>query len=441
MPGPTRLTKKLIDALPDAVERGGRYFIRDTGVRGLILAVNRDKTKIWKVQRDLYRDGKLIKTVRTTIGTWPDMDVDGARTRAHEVINQIKQGIDPNASAEEPAPESVLTWTVERAYKEYWAHMRKLDRRDVSIDDMEYRLNKYLADWKNRLAVSLTKAECRARHDKITKDIATDARQAGATGKRSANMVMSHLMWVLNYAAVQCEDDEVYPNNPISAVTMHRVRSKGRSLTLDDLPVWWGKVQTLPNPLRRAMHVLGLLSGLRPGTLVAIRREWIKLENRAIRIPGDNMKSDEPFALPLSDYMCGVVRTAMAIGDMLYPGSEWLFPTRSKDGQNVIATQVWKERALPNHTGHILRHTYRTIAETTAIPHSHCRLLINHALDGMDAIYVDKRQLFRDLLASQEIMTARILELCAATPKSASTLEKRTPSLLSPTEPLDTTPA
>jgi len=67
MPGPIRLTKKLIDALPDAAEQGRAYIVRDTGVRGLLLSINKDTTKTWKVQRDLYRDGKLIKTVRTTI--------------------------------------------------------------------------------------------------------------------------------------------------------------------------------------------------------------------------------------------------------------------------------------------------------------------------------------------------------------------------------------
>ena len=72
---------------------------------------------------------------------------------------------------------------------------------------------------------------------------------------------------------------------------------------------------------------------------------------------------------------------------------------------------MWREKSLPSETGHILRHTCRTIAETTTIPHSHCRLLLDHALDGMDAVYVDKRQLFCDFLASQEIMTDKILKL------------------------------
>ncbi|MGE8943978.1 tyrosine-type recombinase/integrase [Leptospira interrogans] len=181
----------------------------------------------------------------------------------------------------------------------------------------------------------------------------------------------------------------------------------------------------LSNPLRRAMHTLGILSGLRPGVLVAIRRDWIDLDKQVINVPFTHMKSNKPFALPLSNYMCDVVRTAITIGDLTFPDTEWLFPTRSKDGQQVIATQVWKEKSVPSDTGHILRHTYRTIAETTAIPPSHPRLLLDHALGGMDNVYVDKTQLFRDLLESQEAMTRRVLELCKASPPAQAKRGKR----------------
>lgn len=419
---PMRLTKKVIEALPTAQANGKSYLVRDTVVRGLLLAVNRTAPNTWKVQRDLYRDGRLVKTVRTTIGKWPELDVDGARTKALEVIAQIKRGTDPNAAPDKPAgpkTDSVLTWTIERAYDEYAADMRKRGARDRSVDEMKWRLETYLGDWKTRSIVSLTKAECRARHELITANIAAayehkNGKQRGYDGKRTANHVMGELKSALNFAASMCEESESLPSNPVAAVTMHKIRAASRSLAFVDLPEWWGKVQKLPNPLRRVMHMLGLLSGLRPGTLVAIERRWIALDRQTISIPHTHMKSKEPFELPLSMFMCELVGSAIATGDIMYNGSQWLFPTRSRDGKKIIATQVWKEDSLPSETGHILRHTYRTIAETTGIPHTHRRLLLDHSLGGMDAVYVDKRQLFRDLLASQEVMTATILNMCRA---------------------------
>ncbi|MBN9276317.1 MAG: integrase family protein [Hyphomicrobium sp.] len=422
---PTRLNKKIVEALPAVGPKGKPYLVRDTVVRGLILAVNR-QSKTWKVQRDLYRNGKLIKTVRTSIGDWPDMDIESARTKAQEIIALVKRGIDPNAPVVvAPLRDAVPSWTVERLYDEYAADLRKRNARDRTIDEMKWRMNTYLSDWKGRSITSLTRAECRARHDQITAKIAATYKDRAGTkksydGKRTANHVMKELKWALNFAATLCEDDEVMPRNPVAAVTMHKQRAANRSLALDDLPEWWCKIQALPNPLRRAMHTLGILSGLRPGALVSIRREWIDLGNQVINIPHTHMKSNEAFALPLSGHMRNVVRTAISIGDLTYADCEWLFPSRSKDGKSVIATQVWKEKSLPSETGHILRHTYRTIAETAGIPPTHRRLLLDHALGGMDKVYVDKTQLFRDLLNSQEVMSDRILELCKTQPNKSA---------------------
>lgn len=169
------------------------------------------------------------------------------------------------------------------------------------------------------------------------------------------------------------------------------------------------RVKALPNPLRRDMHLLGLLSGLRPGTLVALRRDWVRLDAPAISIP--RMKSGRSFDLPLSGHMVDVVGRAMAAGDVLFPGAPWLFPSRSSKTGEVIATQVWKEKALPSETGHILRHTYRTVAQRTGIDRVNARLLLDHTVPGIEGVYIHERALFDTLLAEQERMTAAILAL------------------------------
>jgi len=163
------------------------------------------------------------------------------------------------------------------------------------------------------------------------------------------------------------------------------------------------------------MHVFGLLSGLRPGTLVSLRREWVNLAERAIVIP--RMKSGRSFALPLSGYMVDLVKRVMAVGDVLYAGTPWLFPTRSNDGRNVIATQVWKEKTLPSETGHILRHTYRTVSQRIGIDHIDARLMLDHAVPGIDGVYIHEKALFDRLLETQDKMTEHLLALC--TPQRA----------------------
>ena len=139
-----------------------------------------------------------------------------------------------------------------------------------------------------------------------------------------------------------------------------------------------------------------------------LQREWLHLEDSAISIP--KMKSGEPFDLPLSKYMVGLVREALQLGDMLFPGTPWLFPTRNKQGQ-VKATATWSERTLPSQTGHILRHTYRTIAQRVGIDKIDARLLLDHKVPGIDGVYIHEKALFDKLLASQEQMSSSILEL------------------------------
>ena len=123
------------------------------------------------------------------------------------------------------------------------------------------------------------------------------------------------------------------------------------------------------------------------------------------------MKSGRSFDLPLSRKMLEIVKRAMKASDLLYPKAPWLFPTRSSKTGEVIATQVWREKALPSEAGHILRHTYRTVAQRVGIDLVNARLLLNHTVQGIDGVYIHKSALFDTLLKEQERMTVAIFKL------------------------------
>ncbi len=394
---PRRLTESFIKSLA-FVERA--YVVRDTKVTGLLLAVNK-KSKSYKVQRDLWRGQRgrrqFVKTVRHTIGTTEELSLEEARLRAEDVIRQIKLGIDPNEPISDQKSEG---WTVDILYDEYAADMRKRECTERTIEDVLYRRDLYLADWKRLPLTELTRSMVRAKHEELTQK----------RGKSTANHVMRDFRAAYNLALKIVDNPDLIPDNPVKAVTFNKERASNRVILPEDLPDWWAKVQSLPNPQRRAMHELGLLSGLRPGTLVSLERNWVCLEDQAISIP--KMKSGRSFDLPLSQHMVGVVKRAMELGDVLYPGAPWLFPTRSsKDQRTVIATQVWREKTLPSETGHILRHTYRTIAQREGIDKIEARLLLDHTVQGIDGVYIHEKALFDRLLTAQEKMTKAILAL------------------------------
>jgi integrase len=394
------------EKLTEAAIRALRFddkpvVVRDAKVAGLLVAVNKG-SKSYKVQRDLWTGQrgrkKLVKTVRHTLGTTDEMTLDEARSRATAIIEQIKRGIDPNAPAPLPAADAG-TWTVQRMYDEYAADLRARECSERTIEGIQERVQRYLSAWASLPLVEVKRSMAREEHRRIT-------REHGAT---SANKAMRDFRAAYNFAMKVVDDPDALPGNPVEAVTFNKERASNRVLMPDDLPVWWAKVQALPNPLRRDMHTLGLLSGLRPGTLVSLRREWVDIDAKAISIP--RMKSGRSFDLPLSEKMLEVVRHAMAAGEVLFPKSPWLFPTRSSITNEVIATQVWKEKALPSETGHILRHTYRTIAQREGIDRVNARLLLDHAVPGIDGVYIHERALFDTLLAEQEKMSAAIFRL------------------------------
>jgi integrase len=398
MPGPTKLTETFISRLP---YEGKTYAVRDAHTTGLMVAVNKT-SKSYKVQRDLWRGQRgrrrLVKTVRHTLGTTDELTLDEARTRAQEVIAQIKRGTDPNAPGAGPGAE---IWTVGGLWDEYEADMIHRGLADRTIAGFRYHLDKYLADWRAVPLTELRRSMCRDRHRKITE----------RHGPYPANQVMRSLRVAWNFALRVVDDPDALPGNPVAAITFHRERRREAVIMPEDLPVWWVRVQGLGNPLRREMHALGILSGLRPGTLVSLERSWIDLEAKAIKIP--RMKSGREFHLPLSDFMVEHVRRALELGDVLFPRAPWLFPTRSNDGRRVIATQVWREKTLPSETGHILRHTYRTLAHAAGITETDGRLLLDQKVPGISGVYIQERALFTHLRDQQQHMSHYVMGLCA----------------------------
>lgn len=397
---PERLTETFVRSL---TFDGKPQVIRDTRVVGLMVAVNK-RSKTYKIQRDLWQGPRgrrqLVKTVRRTLGSTEEMSLEDARTEATRLLQQIKLGVDPNAAPVAASP-SARDWTVERMYHEYAADMRARECAERTIDDLLKRFERYLADWARLALTEVRRSMARDAHGRITRD----------HGPRAANQALKDFRAAYNLALKIVDDPDDLPGNPVMAVTFNKERASNRVIMPEDLPDWRRRVEALQNPLRRNMHLLGLLSGLRPGTLVSLERDWVRLADRAIAIP--RMKSGRAFALPLSEPMAELIEQTLAVSETLYPEAAWVFPTRSSKTKAVIATQVWKEKTLPSETGHILRHTYRTIAQRVGIDHLNARLLLDHAVPGIDGVYVHERALFDSLLAEQTRMTAEICKLAA----------------------------
>ncbi|MBD3771437.1 MAG: tyrosine-type recombinase/integrase [Rhodobacterales bacterium] len=379
-----RLTQKHVDSARWA---GRTEYIRDAHTTGLILTINKESV-VWKVQCD-RRDGPRVRTLKRTLGTREELPLAAARVRAGAVLSELREGPLPPVgaqSAEQPGP---AAWTLQRAWDAYERHLTDAGRTAGTITNHKDAMARYLLDWADRPLAEIRKSDCRARHEHITK----------AHGPYVANGTMRCLRATWNNA-LRYDDEDTLHSNPVQGVRFNREMPRDKSgLPLSELANWSRRVEAVP---RATMHLLGLYTGLRPGTLVALRREWVG-EDRVV-VPGDAMKSRREFVMPASPQIVALLERALKEAKVQDSESKWLFPAASATGHTVM----WREPGLRGQCGHILRSTHRTVAEVVGVPQSMARSLLDHRQEGIEAHYVTEGAMFEARLAAQCKVSAEL---------------------------------
>jgi hypothetical protein len=384
--GCERLTVRLLESLKPGdrvqdTEIGGLYA--ECGARGVSVKLAVDVARGSTVRRTLaqWRPGGSALDLRT-------VRADAARVRA-----EIRAGNVP-APARRGAPKPEVgadILTVGKAIDRYVADMAKRGCTARSVKFTGSRLRTHLAGWLAMPLASVGKSHCQGEHARLTE----------ASGTVSANRVLRDFRAVWNLAAKQTDALDGAGRCPVASVTLNPENGKRDGVIVTDLPGWWKRVGDLGNPLRSSMFRLGLLSGLRPGNLCGIRREWIAdLDDPAharIDFPASVMKGRagkrRAFSLPLSAPMIEIVRQALELGPKLLRTTpdrcDWLFPTSSRDGRSIVSTSNWTEPTLDaNEVGHSLRHTYRTLATAAGAPYDVAEMLVAHVMPGVGSRYV-----------------------------------------------------
>jgi integrase len=396
---PTRLTKRVLDALPlDA-------RVRDVAVRGLFAERGRRGRVRFKIQADLRRPGERARTIRIDLGLWPDMDLDAARARAAALVADIKAGRDPRVVA--PAAPGAGCWTVTEAFDSYVADIRKARGAGAerTATDMIKRRDLYLKDWAARPLSELTALDCRALHDQVIETVRARARSDRHTGARSANMLAKDLRSVWKLAVT------VFPALgpcPAAAVRLAGEARAHSCIALADYPAWKRSVDDLDSPVRRCLHRVALFTGLRSSNVRALRRSWVDLEGGWIRIPGPQMKNRTPFALPLSRPLVRLLEEALRVGGDARPGSPWVFPAPSKSGHVAVT----RERGWPpGHSSHGLRHSWSNAAELAGVSSELRMMLLGQRVPGVKGVYLTEGELGERLRTAQEAVSRKLLAL------------------------------
>ena len=180
--------------------------------------------------------------------------------------------------------------------------------------------------------------------------------------------------------------------NPVDAIDWNGEKRRDTAMGVTDLKVWVVQLASMDNPIRREFHLFTLLSGCRPAALKEVKPEHIDLRRRMLHIPKPKGGSKRAFDIPLSREMILCLSRALRFGRVIYPAESatWVFPANSALGHLV---EQKEGREVLSKWGNDLRQSYRTLATMAGVSEFDARLLMNHAIPGVNAGYITRHKL------------------------------------------------
>lgn len=394
------LTDKAIDRLP--TPKDGWYLARDTELKGFFVVVGKRK-RTFTVQGDLRQGGKRACSIRVAIGDNSEISTRTARATAKDYLAQISRGQHPKA--EKPGSGAGKTVasegegatlsrgiTLRQAWQRYRdAHMLRKGRSELTIESYRDHVERIFIEWLDAPLeeLGLDPAKVVTKHDDITKE----------NGPYIANGSMRTLRAIYNHA--RKANKSLPTDNPINAIDWNGESRRDTGMGISDLRGWFAELAALDNPIRREFHLFTLLSGCRPTAMQGIQPSHINFGRRVVHIPKPKGGAKRAFDIPLSREMILCLVRAMRFGRQMYPSqaAEWIFPADSASGHLV---EQKEDRATLSKWGNDLRQSFRTIATAAGVSEFDAKLLMNHAIPGVNAGYVTRHKLLEDHLRSQQ---------------------------------------
>ncbi|APG09993.1 integrase [Bradyrhizobium japonicum] len=392
------LTDKAIAQLPAPKE--GWYLARDIELKGFFVVIGK-RRRTFTVQGDLRQGGKRASSIRVSIGDASEMSTRAARTTAKEYLAQISRGRHPKddkqAEGTKPAPAiesggKATSITLRQAWERYLeAHLIRKNRSEKTIEGYRDHVDRIFADWLDTSLHELATDPARVakKHDEVTKE----------NGPYMANGSMRTLRAIYNHA--RKTNRSLPSDNPADAVDWNEEERRNTGMGSADLKGWFAQLAALDNPVRREFHLFTLLCGSRPTALQEARPEHIDFRRRTLHIPKPKGGKKKAFDIPLSRQMILCLVRAIRFGRQMYPeqARKWVFPADSGSGH---LAETKEDREMLSKWGNDLRQTFRTIATAAGVSEVDAKLLMNHAIPGVNAGYITRHKLLEDHLRSQQ---------------------------------------
>jgi integrase len=356
-------TKAALDglALPKA---GMRDTYHDLKTNGLQLRVTSNGVKTFS----LFRRVKNGSPERVTLGRYPDMSIEQARTESTRLNGLLVQGINPNTDSRALKTET----TMQELFDEFLKHRR--NKRGAFLSEKtkrsyRYDFGLYLEKWGKRKLSQFKDTDFGKLHAEIGKEHST-----------TANRVIALASSLFGYAA---ERKLFKGANPAYGIKKFPETKRDRFLQSDELPAFFEALAEEPNDTLRDYFLISLLTGARRSNVQEMQWSQINLDRAEWRIP--TTKNGEPQTVTLTPEAVTILQTRRGCDPV------WIFPGTGATGHLVEPKKAWKrilDRAgLSDLRIHDLRRTLGSWQAKTGASLAIVGKSLNHKSPSTTAIY------------------------------------------------------
>ena len=389
---------------------------------GLRLRVSADGTR--KALVYVFREGKR-KITRLTLGEWPALSIAEAVQMYGNMQALVKKGEDPRQAlpALRPMARKTDRFTVQELADEFKT------RRLIGPDPEQPLVKTWPETWRileRDVLIELGHREAAAVTPRDVVLLLDGIVDRGAM--RIANRVRSILVQMFKFGVSRGLVDA----SPAVAVEPPaKSKSRERILADDEIRAVWRKIDSakiLPR-MRPALRLL-LATGQRRSEVALAKWHEFDLEAKTWTIPAEQSKNGKQHMVPLSSLSLEILaelraeldaaaKVAEVDQDGRYAGP-WLFPSpRWTTGDPIDAKAV--TRAVSNNrehfgvapfTVHDFRRTVRSNLAALGVDRIVAKKVLNHTLDGMDAVY-DRHDYAEEKRQALELWADRLVAVIA----------------------------
>ena len=371
-----RLTAGRVDAFTCPAGKS-QAFLWDTDTPALALRVTPTGRKTYVFESRLNGD-----TIRVSIGTATDWPIEKARGEAQRLKVLVDSGTDPRELERQQqadktaakAAAAVQAVTVGEAWAAYVAertpHWGDLHRKDHE------RLTRAGGETSKRGTRGRGVTIAGPLHPLLAlplRDLTAPVIEAWAAHEAQTRPTAARLAWrllkaFLGWCAEQPEYAPVLPSvNPAKTKkareALGKAKAKDDSLLKEQLPAWFAAVRNIGNPAVSAYLQTLLLTGARPGEVLAMRWDDLNTQWRGLTIR-DKVEGER--VIPLTPYVWHLLAALPRRNEFVFAS------TRNKDTPltepNHAHDKACKVAAIDALTLHGLRRSFGTLSEWLEVP-------------------------------------------------------------------------